>query len=76
MIFFVFSTGVIRNFLACLSKFSVFIRNWSACFEKASFLYADSYGIHIYIYIYIYAIIKKNYQKRVKDFISTTFLIP
>ena len=37
--FFVFSTGVTRNFLACLSKFSVFIRNWSACFENASFLY-------------------------------------
>ena len=45
--FFVFSTGVTRNFLACLSKFSVFIRNWSACFEKASFLYAGSYCIHI-----------------------------
>ena len=48
----VFSTGVIRNFLACLSKLSVFIRNWSACFEKASFLYAGSYCIHIYTYIY------------------------
>ena len=32
--------------------------------------------IYIYIYIYIYAIKKENYQKRVKDFISSTFLIP
>ena len=47
--------------------------------------------IHMYVYIYIYyknseeskqdcsniyAIKKENYQKRVKDFISTTFLIP
>ena len=36
-------TGVIRNFSACLSKFGSFIRNWPACFEKTSFLYAGSY---------------------------------
>ena len=40
--FFSFLTGVIRNFSAFLSKFGVFIRNWPACFEKASFLYAGS----------------------------------
>ena len=44
-IFFGFLTGAIRNFSACLSKFDVFIRNWLACFEKASFLYAGSYCI-------------------------------
>ena len=44
-IFFSFLTGVIRNFSACQSKFSVFIRNWPACFEKASFLYAGFYCI-------------------------------
>ena len=55
-IFLVSSTGVIRNFLACSSKFRVFIRNWSACFEKGSFLYAGSYCIHIYIYVYEYNI--------------------
>ena len=43
--FFSFLTGVIRNFSACLSIFGVFIRNWSACFEKVSFLYAGSYCI-------------------------------
>ena len=32
-IFFSFLAGVIRNFSACLSKFSVFIRSWPACFE-------------------------------------------
>ena len=42
-VFFSFLTGVIRNASACLSKFGVFIRNWSACFEKASFLYGGSY---------------------------------
>ena len=40
---FSFLTGVTRNFSACLSKFGVFIRNWLACFEKPSFLYASSY---------------------------------
>ena len=43
--FFSFLTGVIKNFSACLSKFGVFIRNWPACFEKASFLYAGSHCI-------------------------------
>ena len=43
LIFFQFLTGVIRNFSACLSKFGVIIRNWPACFEKASFLYVGSY---------------------------------
>ena len=52
--FFVFSTGVLRNLSACLSKFSVFIRNWSAFSEKMSFLYAGSYCIHIFFYSYIY----------------------
>ena len=33
----------IDTFSACLSEFGVFIRNWSACFEKASFLSAGSY---------------------------------
>ena len=42
-IFFSFLAGVIRNFSACLSKFGIFIRNWPACFEKASFLYEGSY---------------------------------
>ena len=39
-VFFSFLTGVTRNFSTNLSKFGVFIRNWSACFEKVSFLYA------------------------------------
>ena len=42
-IFFQFLTGVISNFSACLLKFGVVIRNWSAFFEKASFLYVGSY---------------------------------
>ena len=41
--FFSFLTRVMRNFSACLSKFGVFIRNWPACFEKVSFLFASSY---------------------------------
>ena len=44
-IFFSFLTGVIRNFSACLSNFGVFIRNWPAYFEKASFLHMGSYCI-------------------------------
>ena len=32
-----------KNFSFCLSKFGVFIRNWSACFEKAGSLYAGSH---------------------------------
>ena len=41
LIFFSFLNGVI-------SKFSVFIRNWPACFEKASFfLYAGSAQIRL-----------------------------
>ena len=43
LIFFQFLTGVMRIFSTCLSKFGVIIRNWPACFEKASFLYAGSY---------------------------------
>ena len=42
LIFFSFLTGVIRNFSVCVSKFDVFIRNWPAGLEKASFLYAGS----------------------------------
>ena len=45
LIFFGFLTGVIRKFSACLSKFDVFVRNWLACFEKASFLYEGFYRI-------------------------------
>ena len=56
--FSVFSTGVIRNFLACLSKFSVFIRNWSACFEKASFLYAV-----LTVFIYISLQLQRNIKE-------------
>ena len=40
---FQFLIGVVRNFSACLSKFGVFIRNWPACFEKATFLHVGSY---------------------------------
>ena len=40
--FFGFLSGVIRIFLACLSKFDDFIRNWLACFEKVNFLYVGS----------------------------------
>ena len=39
-IFFNFLTGAIRKFSAWLSKFGVLIKNWPACFEKASFFYA------------------------------------
>ena len=45
-IFFSFLTGVIRNVSACLSKFGVLIRNWPACFEKASLLHAGSYSTY------------------------------
>ena len=37
-LFFNFLTEATRNLSACLAKFGVFIRNWSACFQKASFL--------------------------------------
>ena len=43
LLFFSVLTGVIRNVSACFSKFGVFMRNWPACFEKVSFLYAGSY---------------------------------
>ena len=45
--FFSFLTGAIRKFSAFLSKFGVFIRNWPACFEIVSFLYAGSYFVSI-----------------------------
>ena len=41
--FFQFLNWSYEKLSACLSKFGVFIRNWPACFEKASFLYAGSY---------------------------------
>ena len=52
LIFVSFLNGVI-------SKFSVFIRNWPACFEKVSFLYAGSYC--------------SSAQIRLNDFICLTF---
>ena len=61
LIFFVFSTGVIRNFLACLAKFSVFIRTGQPVSKKRV-----SYMWVLTVFIYIYMLLKKELSKKSK----------